>query len=75
MTRFESSRKPRKCPACGSKRVASIMYGYPILSEELEKQLEAGEITLGGCCISSDDPKWECVDCDVQVYRKRIILD
>jgi hypothetical protein len=33
------------------------MYGYPLFSEELEQKLEAGKITLGGCCISDDDPK------------------
>jgi len=57
MARYDSTRKPRRCPACGSKRIASIMYGYPLFSEELEQKLEAGKITLGGCCISDDDPK------------------
>lgn len=57
MARYESPQKTKNCPACGSRRIASITYGYPIFSEELEQKLEAGEITLGGCCISDDDPK------------------
>ena len=57
MERHESAHKPKSCPVCGSKRIASIMYGYPLFSEELEQKLEAGEIALGGCCISGDDPK------------------
>jgi len=75
MTRYESPHKPQKCPACESKRIASIMYGYPLFSEELDQKLKAGEIVLGDCCISNDDPKWECADCHVQVYEKRTILD
>jgi len=70
MTRYESPRKPRRCPVCGSKRIASVLYGYPVFSEELEKKLEAGSVTLGGCIITGDDPVWECVDCHIQFYRK-----
>lgn len=69
MARYESSRKPRKCLACGSKRIASILYGYPIFSEELGQKLEAGEIALGGCCISDGDPVWECADCKTPIYK------
>lgn len=69
MTRFESPRKPRKCPACGSNRIASILYGYPMFSEELEKKLAAGSVTLGGCIITGDDPVWECADCKTPIYR------
>jgi primosomal protein N' len=69
MERYESAHKPKSCPACGSKRIASIMYGYPLFSEELEQKLEAGEIALGGCCISDDDPVWEFADCKAPIYR------
>lgn len=41
-------RKPRKCPACGSLRVASILYGYPAYSEELKRKIELGRIVLVG---------------------------
>ena len=61
-------RKPRKCPACGSKKIASIMYGMPFFSPELEKDLEDGRIVLGGCSIMDDDPKWECSECEAPFY-------
>ena len=55
--------KPDKCPECGSKKVASILYGLPMFDEELKRRINAGEIVLGGCCVTGDDPLWRCVDC------------
>lgn len=43
-------KKPEKCPRCGSKSIAKILYGEPRYSEELKKKLATGKITLGGCC-------------------------
>jgi len=56
--------KPDKCPKCGSAKVANILYGMPIFNEKLERGLESGEVTLGGCCITDDDPLWLCTACD-----------
>jgi len=67
---YELIRKPRKCPACASIRIADIMYGYPIFSEELDDLLKTGKVILGGCCVSRDDPKWECFDCHASIYKK-----
>ncbi len=53
----------RKCPKCGSNSVARILYGYPIPSEELEKELEEGRIIMGGCCIPEFPTKWFCNQC------------
>lgn len=64
------SRKPRKCPACGSKRIARILYGLPAFSEQLKQDMEAGKIKLGGCCIREDNPDWQCADCDLEFYKK-----
>jgi hypothetical protein len=55
---------PDQCPKCGSKKVARILYGFPVLSEELERKLDAGKIVLGGCTLFGDDPTWQCVDCE-----------
>ena len=54
---------PDKCPECGSAKVASILFGLPMFDEELKRQLNAGEITLGGCCTTGDDPLWHCNGC------------
>ena len=64
MARSKRDEKPDVCPRCGSKHVATILYGLVGISDELEKKLEAGEITLGGCCISDGDPAWKCLDCE-----------
>ena len=55
--------KPADCPKCGSQRVAGILYGLPDFSEKLERELDAGEVVLGGCVITDDDPSWHCVEC------------
>lgn len=57
---------PERCPECGSKRVAAILYGLPDFSDELERSLDAGEVVLGGCTITGDDPLWQCVECQHQ---------
>jgi hypothetical protein len=70
--RCESKMKPRKCPACCSPRIAEILYGMPEISAKLEKDLSAGRIILGGCCISDDDPEWQCADCQMVIYKKSL---
>jgi len=69
--RYEYSRKPRKCPECGSTKIARILYGYPAFSDELRRELKAGRVVLGGCCITGDDPHWQCVDCETVFYVKQ----
>lgn len=69
-TRYESKIKPTKCPACGSSRIAEILYGLPAFSAKLKKDLNAGRIVLGGCCETNDDPKWQCADCQMPIFKK-----
>ena len=67
--RYFSKRKPEKCPACGAVAVASIQYGYPDMSDpRLKRDLEAGRVVLGGCCISDDDPAWQCTGCGARIW-------
>ncbi len=33
--RYET--KPKNCPVCGSEKIADILYGYPLFSDELKK--------------------------------------
>jgi HNH endonuclease len=51
-------KKPSRCPYCNSNRLAEIMYGEPIFSDELEEALGDGRIVLGGCCVSENVPCW-----------------
>lgn len=64
--------KFEKCPFCGFGKVASILYGMPVFSEDLEKDIEEGRIVLGGCCIIGNSPDFECKGCG---RRWKIVLE
>tara|TARA_B100000315_G_C14545429_1_gene572995 strand:- start:1536 stop:1751 length:216 start_codon:yes stop_codon:yes gene_type:complete len=66
-----SKRKPKKCSKCGSTKIANILYGLPDGSDEFMEDLKEGRIVLGGCCVTDDDPVWECVNCEVKIYREK----
>jgi len=68
--RYEYARRPRKCPVCGANRIAEIYYGMPAFTEKLREDMEAGRVVLGGCCISADDPRWQCLECGTGIYKK-----
>lgn len=42
-----------KCPYCGSKNIARILYGSLVYSKALKKKTDDGKIVLGGCCITT----------------------
>ena len=69
-----AKRKPKKCPKCGCAKIASIQYGMPAFSPALRMDLDEGKIVLGGCCVSNDDPAWQCVECGMQIYRGKNAL-
>ena len=68
-----------KCPYCGSKNTARILYGMPVFSDELQAKLDSGKLHLGGCCISGVrdsngsmialDPERYCNDCHKECAR------
>lgn len=68
--RVDRIRKPKNCPKCGKAPLASIVYGMPIMNAELERKLKEGKATLGGCCVSDEDPTWECTHCGLKIYRR-----
>jgi hypothetical protein len=53
--------KPELCPSCGSRSVVRIVYGLP--NEVGQEAARRGAITLGGCIVVEDAPKWQCGDC------------
>jgi hypothetical protein len=61
-------KKPEICPVCGSKRIAAYLYGLPMLSDELDKEISEGKIVLGSCCITDDDPYFRCLECGADFY-------
>lgn len=53
------------CPRCGS-RAVPILRGYP--SPEAFAMAERGEVVLGGCVVTADDPAFACTgfDCGLE---------
>jgi len=70
MEKLIYKRKPRKCPVCGTGKIAEILYGLPVFNPELDKKLKEGDIVLGGCIVSDDDPSWCCTKCDTVFYKE-----
>ncbi len=68
-SRVECAQQPSECPKCGHSPLASILYGLPLFSQGLEKEVKEGRITLGGCCVGKDDPAWECTRCGLKIFR------
>ena len=55
-------RDGKKCPECHDEgSIIEIAYGYP--GEEMRDKYEKGEIKLGGCLVSEDNPNWHCNKC------------
>ena len=66
--RVTADQRPSECPKCGADTIAVIFYGLPHMTESLERQIEAGNLVLGGCVVSEDDPKWLCKSCGQEIY-------
>jgi len=57
----------RICPRCSNRKLLSIVYGYP--AGDLMEAAQRGEVALGGCMVTGDDPDRRCPDCRVDLYR------
>jgi hypothetical protein len=53
----------KKCPRCGSRDIAAILYGMPVFDDELRSKIDAGKLRLGGCCSGEPAPKYFCNGC------------
>lgn len=60
------------CPRCGNE-LLPIVYGMP--GPEMLEKAERGEIYLGGCVITPDDPKYYCDACDREFYEVLVERD
>ncbi len=68
MTRQRQKTRP-PCPRCGSGDVAWILRGYPAMDEELDADLDARRVILGGCLVWPDQSDHRCNTCGFE-FRK-----
>ena len=61
-----TSDAPPACPRCGSAKVAWILWGYPMLSQELEADVASGSVVLGGCVVWPDQASHQCNACGLE---------
>ena len=64
-------RKPRRCPVCGGKAIATYYFGEP--PEHIwEKAEKDHSIKIGGCCIEMSEYQrtWHCNNCGTDFYKK-----
>ena len=59
---WKESEATAVCPQCGAKDGVRIVYGKP--GRELIDKAERGEIALGGCIVTDNDPQWACKTCN-----------
>ena len=64
----------KKCPKCGSVRVAPILYGLPAFSEDLDRRIRSEEIYLGGCCRSEFDAQYHCFSCKKGIGTPPVLI-
>mgnify|MGYP000882296529 CR=1 FL=1 len=67
--RIERSEKPAQCPQCGHGPLADIIYGFPIIDDDLIKRWNEGSIVIGGCVITGDEPRWACATCGQRIHK------
>jgi hypothetical protein len=71
--------KPTRCPKCGGTEFALIVYGL-VRPSKVRNKLDSGEIALGGCIVTGNDPEWRCNTCgkrfpeDADEQRKQRLL-
>ncbi len=53
--------KRYKCPKCGQTTGVRIIFGYP--GPDLCEAAKRGEIELGGCCVTDNDPNFHYKAC------------
>jgi hypothetical protein len=59
------------CPQCRGKSGVNIVYGYP--GFDLRERSERGEVHIGGCVLTEDQPDRHCTSCEHewQIRRRR----
>ena len=59
--------KPWRCPHCRSRAGVPVRYGLP--NAESAAAAARGEVVLGGCVLTDDDPPRCCLECRAALWR------
>lgn len=64
MRMLDVIRRPNRCPLCGG-NICDILYGEPTATWYEDYLKETGHrAVLSGCCITDNDPDYECENVD-----------
>ena len=72
-----------KCPFCGSRNTARLLFGLPACSEGMRKKLDEGKIALAGCRVETilvgeelvwNVPERTCNDCGKEFATPPILV-
>ena len=55
-----------RCPSCGEKAGAPVLYGLP--TREAVEAAGRGDLVLGGCVLTDDDPPRCCTECRAALW-------
>jgi uracil-DNA glycosylase len=67
-TQSKVTKKPRACPSCNSKNIASYIYDVTTLTPKLQKDIEDGKAIIGEETITKDSPNFVCQDCGKEFF-------
>lgn len=55
------------CPHCGSSNIARVLFGLPSYSDEIQRQIDAGDVVLAGYHVPSfGGEPYLCHDCGLR---------
>jgi hypothetical protein len=57
------AKKSAICPACGG---AGVPIAYGLATYQAGKAAERGEVVVGGCEVTGEDPDYRCGSCGVR---------
>ena len=55
-----------KCPKCRKGKLSKLLWGMPVFTEELQKDIELGKVRLAGCMINEKSTRYYCRFCKNQ---------
>jgi len=67
---YTTRTKPRKCPNCGSKKVADVHCGQLFVSDILREEINKGRAVLRTYYNDGPVPSWECRYCGMEMVKE-----